>query len=153
MIGYGAAGRVPPRYGPRRRAAREIDVGRESHTVRPLGLRRRRALRPGPSDVTQLQQESMKSIRVLLTLSVFALCAGLASADCGTCEKKDKCTDADRAACAEKCDKAKADCPKDCDQPCCKKDCAAADNAKCEKKAKCCDKAAKDAKAPAAEKK
>lgn len=137
----------------------EIDVRRDSYRVRLLGLRRRHMLCPGPFEVTQPNQESMKSIRVLLALSVFALCAGLASANCGTCEKKDQCTDADKAACAEKCDKAKADCPKDCDKPCCKKDGAAADQAKCEKKMKCCEEAAKAGKTcekcnpPAAEKK
>lgn len=75
----------------------------------------------------------MKSLRVLFALAVFAACAGLASADCGTCEKK------------EKCDKAMADCPKDCDKPCCKKDaaCDATKGGDKDKVMACCAEAAK----------
>jgi hypothetical protein len=98
----------------------------------------------------------MKSIRVLAALSVFALCAGLASANCGTCEKK------------EHCDKEGAKCEEKCDKPCCKKECSeadkaectAADKAKCDKdKMACCEEAAKAGKTcekcnpPAADKK
>lgn len=86
----------------------------------------------------------MKSIRVLFALTVFAVGAGLASADCGTCEKKETCDKADKA-CAEQCDKAKVDCPKDCDKPCCKKDAACDATKGCDKdKAMaCCAEAAK----------
>lgn len=73
----------------------------------------------------------MKSIRVLLAVSVFALCAGIAAANCGTCDKKDQSA-ADKAPCAENCDKAKGCCGKDCQCPECTKACADADKAKCE---------------------
>ncbi|MBK8475923.1 MAG: hypothetical protein IPL39_06305 [Opitutaceae bacterium] len=71
----------------------------------------------------------MKSLRVLLALSVFTVCAGLASA-ADAPVKKEQCDKADKtcaATCdktAATCDKAKA-CPADCDKPCCKKDAAA----------------------------
>ena len=74
----------------------------------------------------------MKSIRILFALVTFAACAGLASADCGTCEKKEQCDKADKA------------CPVNCDKPCCKKECSEADKAKCdEAKMACCEEAAK----------
>lgn len=76
----------------------------------------------------------MKPIRVLAALSAFAFCASLASADCGSCEKKEHC-DKEKAKCEEKCDKAE------------KKECTEADKAKCEKaKMECCEKAAKEGK-------
>lgn len=76
----------------------------------------------------------MKSIRVLLAVSIFALFAGIASANCGSCEKKETCDKAE----------AKAACAKDCDKPCCKKECSEADKAKCEvAKMSCCEEAAK----------
>ncbi len=81
----------------------------------------------------------MKTIRVLLVASVFALSAGIAAANCGTCDKKDQCTDADKAKCAEKCDKDKTCCGKDCHCPECKKVCADSDKAKgeCPKDCQC----------------
>ncbi len=87
----------------------------------------------------------MKPIRVLLVLSVFAVCAGLASANCGTCEKKEKCDEAKKQECAVKCDKAKADCPKDCAKPCCTKDatCDMAKGCDKDKAMSCCAEAAK----------
>ena len=76
----------------------------------------------------------MKSIRVLLALSVLALGTSLVSANCGSCDKK------------ESCDKAQETCAKDCDKPCCKKECAEADKATCDKTKEmpaCCAEAAK----------
>ncbi len=77
----------------------------------------------------------MKSLRVLIVLSALALGAGIASANCGTCEKKDHC---DKAKCCEcKCEK----CAKG---ECCQKSCTEADKAKCDKeKMACCEEAAK----------
>ena len=79
----------------------------------------------------------MKSIRVLFALSVFAACASMASADCGTCEKKDQCTKADSTTAAT-CDKPKMAC---CEE-------AAKAGKVCEKcnppaKMTCCEEAAK----------
>jgi hypothetical protein len=78
----------------------------------------------------------MKAIRVLFAVSVFAVFAGLAAA-------------ADAPAKQEQCDKAKETCPKDCDKPCCKQECCAADQAKCDKSKEmpaCCAEAAKNGK-------
>ncbi len=94
----------------------------------------------------------MKSIRVLLAFSVFALCAGLASAHCGTCEKKGHSDEAKKQECAAKCDKAKEGCEKDCAKPCCKKECSEADKAKCDKDKKSCCPAAAEAGKDAAKK-
>lgn len=75
----------------------------------------------------------MKSIRVLFALSVFALCAGIASAEAPATDKKVTCDKADKA-CTEKCDK-----------PCCKKDaaCDAAKGCDKDKAMSCCEEAAK----------
>jgi len=82
----------------------------------------------------------MKPIRVLLAVSVFTLCAGLSSAASAPSETKDQCTKADKAACTEKCDKAKACCPKDCQCPKCQEARAEADKAKCDMAKGCCPK-------------
>ena len=70
----------------------------------------------------------MKSLRILAALSVFAFGAALASADCGTCEKKDQST----AKCCEcKCEK----CAKG---ECCQKTCTEAEKAQCKDQKKAC---------------
>ncbi len=89
----------------------------------------------------------MKSIRVLLAVSSFALLAGFAAANCGSCEGKDHGDKAPAKQCAAKCDAAKPGCEKDCDKPCCKKACSEADKAKCTaQKMACCEAAAKEGK-------
>ena len=95
--------------------------------LRAFGLQRWRTRVPARLINYPGSLPPMKSIRVLAALSVFALCAGLASADCGSCEKK------------EHCDKEKAKCEEKCEKACEKKECTEADKAKCDKeKAECC---------------
>ena len=90
----------------------------------------------------------MKSIRVLIALCILAACAGLVSAECGSCPKKDSCPKADKS-CAATSDKPSEGCPAACDKPCCAKACekAKADCPKvCEKsdaQMACCAEAAK----------
>lgn len=73
----------------------------------------------------------MKSLRVLVVLAVLSLGAGVASANCGSCDKKEACP-AGHEACAEKCDaKAAGE----------KKECPAGEQAKA--KHTCCEEAAK----------
>lgn len=116
------------------RGAGDIDGAGELRILDRLGLRRRRTR--APARVPTTHDIPMKSIRVLAALSVFALCASLASADCGSCEKK------------EHCDKEKAKCEEKCEKACDKKECTEADKAKCDKeKMECCEKAAKEGKA------
>ena len=80
----------------------------------------------------------MKTIRVLLVASVFSLIAGIATANCGSCDKKEHCA-ADKAQCSEKCDKEKSCCGKDCQCPDCTKACAVSghEKAACPKDCQC----------------
>lgn len=72
----------------------------------------------------------MKSLRVLIIFSALAVSAGVASADCGTCEKKDQC---DKPKCEQP---AKSEC---CQKACTEADKAKCDKAKCDKEQKCCE--------------
>ena len=78
---------------------------------------------PGPEFQLPPRASPMKSIRVLLTLCVFAACAGLVSAESGSCPKKDSCPKAEKT-CAATCEQPKEGCPAGCEKPCCANSCA-----------------------------
>jgi len=92
-----------------------------------------------PLSSTEIPQfTAMKTIRVLLVASVFSLVAGIATANCGSCDKKDHCA-ADKAQCSDKCNKEKSCCGKDCQCPDCTKECAVSghEKAACPKDCQC----------------